>query len=64
METNVLTVMDDFSKWAEAHLLKDHKAQPIAKVLIEHLFSPQIVQVDKLKPCRGIIPRSWLDKDD
>ena len=35
----MLTVMDHVSKWAEAYLLKDHKALTVAKVLVEQLFS-------------------------
>ena len=26
--------------------------------------NPHVVHVDKLKPCRGITRRSWLDKDE
>ena len=35
----MLTVIDHFSKWAEAYPFKDHMAPTVAKVLIEQLFS-------------------------
>ena len=35
----MLTVMDHFTKWAEAYPLRDHKAPTVAKVLVEQLFS-------------------------
>ena len=35
----MLTVIDHFSKWAEAYPLRDHKAPMVAKVLVEQLFS-------------------------
>ena len=34
----MLTVMDHFSKLAEAYLLRDHKAPTAAKVMVEQLF--------------------------
>ena len=35
----MLTVMDHFSKCAEAYPFKDHKAPTVAKILVEQLFS-------------------------
>ena len=35
----MLTVMDHFSKWAEAYPLRDRKAPTVAKVLVEQFFS-------------------------
>ena len=35
----MLTVMDHFSKWAEAYMLRGHKAPTVAKILMEQLFS-------------------------
>ena len=35
----ILTVMDHFTKWAEAFPIRDHKAHTVAKVLLDRLFS-------------------------
>ena len=66
----MLTVMDHFSKLAEAYPLRDHKAPTVAKVLVEQLFSrfgmPYQLQSDQgpdfgtdlfLEMCR------WMDID-
>ena len=35
----MLTVMDHFTKWAEAYPHRDHKALMVVKVLVKQLFS-------------------------
>ena len=35
----ILTVMDYFTKWAEAFPIRDHKVQTVAKVLLDNVFS-------------------------
>ena len=35
----ILTVMDHFTKWAEAFPIRDHNAHTVAKVLLDRLFS-------------------------
>ena len=38
MVTVILTVMDYFTKWAEAYPISDHKATTVARVLLENCF--------------------------
>ena len=35
----ILTVMDYFTKWAEAYPIRDHKATTVARVLLENCFT-------------------------
>ena len=35
----ILTVMDYFTKWAEAYPIRDHKATTLARVLLENCFT-------------------------
>ena len=35
----ILTVMDYFTKWTEAYLIRDHKATTVARVLLENCFT-------------------------
>ena len=35
----ILTIMDYFTKWAEAYLIRDHKATTVARVLLDNCFT-------------------------
>jgi len=35
----MVTVIDDFSKWAEAFAVRNHTAPTVAKVLVDQVFS-------------------------
>jgi len=57
----ILTCMDSFTKWVEAFLLRSKEAEPIAKILVEQVFSrfgiPLSILSDQGKEVDGRIMR-------
>jgi len=57
----ILTCMDSFTKWAEAFPLRSKEAEPIAKILVEQVFSrfgiPLSILSDQGKEVDGRIMR-------
>jgi transposase InsO family protein len=55
----MLTVMDHFSKWAEAIPIRNHTAETVARVLYEHVFSrfgaPKRILSDQGAEFEGIL---------